>query len=530
MTVFSLRRRLAAATASAAALAVVLAGCAAGGTPIAATSPTGEPIIGGTATVTLNTDPGTLDMAASTLQVTQFMGVEVFESLFALDADYVAQPMLIDAYEMSDDALTYTLTLRDGVTFHDGSALDAADVVASLERFLAVSAVGRLAAGAVTSVTAADDTTIVITLSAPRYGLISELAHPSAAIVPSETALAAGATPLTLEQSIGTGPYAVDAYTPGQTVTLSRFDEYVSRDEEEWGGYAGAKHAYLDALEYRFVSEDSTAVNGLTTGQWHVSMPSNDQYEVLSSTQGLTVAPSSGGVVNTVVLNHNEGSAFASLEARQALNLLLDKEALAAASGAAGDLLVEGGAFANPDNAPMYSDAGEDVYSKHDPEAAAELFAEAGIDTVRMLVPNTQPFAAWATVIQDELTGIGLNVELDSLDTATVRAKAAEEPGSWDLSLTFINGALSTPSQVNWLQSGYIGNYTNAELDGLLAAYDAAASAEEAKSAVDEVQAFVWDELPSIVIYGSRQYTATSASLQGFDNYALVLWNAWLDQ
>jgi len=528
MSITRHRRRAVVAIATAVAATLVFAACAPAVDAPGASTPSAEPVQGGIATVTLNSDPGTLDMSVSSLQVTQFMGVEVFESLFALDATYTPRPMLVDAYDTSADGLTYTLTLRQGVTFHDGTALQAADVVASLQRFLATNAIGLLIAPTVSSVSAPDSSTVVIALTAPRYGLLSELASPAAFIMPAAVVEASGGKALSADQLIGTGPYELTDYVPGQKVDLTRFDGYVSRAEQDWGGYAGAKHAYLDGIQYRFVSEDSTVVNGLTTGQWQVSMPSNDQYAVLSADPSLRVAPASGGVVNTVVLNHDPASAFASIDARRALNLLLDKKALAAASGAAGELLVDSGAFASPDNAPMYSDAGEDVYAEHDPEAARRLFAQAGVDTVRMLVPNTQPFAAWATVIQDELSGIGIDVQLESFDTATVRATATQKPGSWDLSLTFINGALSTPSQINWLQSGYIAKYRSDRLDSLMSAYNASADADAAAAAVKEIQAFVWDEIPSIVIYGSHQYTATSTKLEGFDNFALVLWNSWL--
>jgi peptide/nickel transport system substrate-binding protein len=512
-------------------LALALAGCSGGGntTPSSSADAGGEPVVGGTVTVTLPSDPGTLDSAVSTLQVTQYMNSHVLEGLLALDAAYSPKPMLADTYEVSEDGLQYTFDLRDGVLFHDGSTLDAEDVVASLTRFFDVSSVGKQAKPSLSSIEAADEDTVVLTLVSARYPLLSELASPGAAILPAEIASTAGATALSPEQTIGTGPYQLDVYETGVGVDLIRFDDYASRSEEDWGGYAGAKHAYLDEIDFTFVAEDATVVNGLTTGQWQVSMPGNDQYEVLKANPALVVEPSAGGVVNTIVLNHNEASAFSDPKAREALNLLLDKTALAAASGTSGDLLVPSGAFASPENVPMYSDKGEDIYSDHDPERAADLFAEAGVTSVRMLVPTTYPqMVAWGTVVQNALSEIDIDASIESYDNTTVRAVAADEPASWDLTFTFINGALTSPSQVNWLQPTYIGNYANADLDALLADYSAAADADAAKTVVDDIQELVWDDIPSVVIYGSKQYAAWTSDLKGFDNFALILYNSWL--
>ncbi|HWL59883.1 MAG TPA: ABC transporter substrate-binding protein [Microbacteriaceae bacterium] len=513
---------------------MLLAGCAGGGSPqptATATTSDDGPVSGGVLVQTLPNDPGTLDMAVSTLQVTQTMGSNVFESLFALDKAFQPQPMLVDSVEMSDDRTVYTLGLRGGVTFHDGSELDSGDVAASLERFFTVSPSGAGVAADVVSVEAPDPLTVVITLAQPRHSLLGELAASAALILPEEIATAAGANPLTGAQTIGTGPYQLGQYQTGQSVTLERFDEYSARAEGDWGGQAGMKHAYLDGIEFRFVAEDSTVVNGLTTGQWQMSAPSNDQYSVLQANPNITLTPIAGGVVNTVILNHHPDSAFADVEARRALNLVINKEDMAAVSGTAPDLLTMTGAFQAPENAPLFSEAGTDVYESYDPERAKEQFATAGVDTIRMLVPSNFPqMVAWGNVLQQELTDIGLTVEIESYDLTTVRAKATDEPGSWDLSLTFISGTVVAPPLINWLQQKYIGGYQNDELDELFAEYAAAEDASAAKQVVDRIQQLVWDDIPSIVLYGSKQYVALDKSVKGFDgNFMLALYNTWLD-
>src|SRR5699024_1422275 len=133
---------------------------------------------------------------------TRDVGWHIFESLFALDNDYKIRPMIAESYEISDDRTVYTIKLREGVTFHDGSEVTAHDDVASIARCRQVSSVGTIADKYIENVTANDDNTIEIKLSEVYKALLSDMSAPKSALIniPSEIAEEAGEQPLKSEQ------------------------------------------------------------------------------------------------------------------------------------------------------------------------------------------------------------------------------------------------------------------------------------------------------------------------------------------
>ncbi|WP_166346543.1 ABC transporter substrate-binding protein [Phytoactinopolyspora limicola] len=492
----------------------------------------GEPVVGGDLIVAIPSDPQSLDGAVNPTQVAVHLSTMLYEKLFDVDRDNAAHPMLVDEYEVSEDGLTYTFTLRDGITFHDGAALTSADVVASLERWLEFNGTGQVVAPDVASVEATDDLTVVLTLNNPRYPLINELASPGAHIFRAELIEGLDAEGFDVDGAIGTGPYQLRNWDTGQEVVLERFDGYQSRTEEGLGGHVGAKHAYLDTVTFKVVGDQDALINGLLTDQWHHIMPTPDHYDRLQAEPGVEVSILSGGDLNVVIPNHDESSIFSDPEARQALNLALDKSAINATTGGNPEILVEDGAFVSPDNTDFYSTEGAEIYEAYDPERAKEMFTEAGLnegDTLRIVTSSTFPqFNQWAVLIQDQLGELGYNVQIDPYDFTTMLSILGEE--DWDLTMLFFNGFLNSPQQMPPLNLGGLNGSGSDEMVGLLAAYNAVENEEQAKEIVDQLQALVWEELPVIVLSSGRPYAAYSPDLRGYDNYWRVFWNSWLEE
>ncbi|TYP89591.1 ABC transporter substrate-binding protein [Blastococcus xanthinilyticus] len=519
------------------ALAMGLAACGSGGegaTPAAEES--GTPVEGGTIVAALAGDPQTLDVAQNSGALTIYVGQNVFEQLFQFDETLTPRPMLAEDYTMSDDGLTYTIPLREGITFHNGEPMTAEDVVASLERWMVVSGPGKLVAEDVESITATDDATVEIVLNKPRYSLISDLAAyvQAAIIVPAEIAQAAGDQPMADDQIIGTGPFKLGEYTHGQRIVLEKNPEYTAI-EEDWGGFAGAKRAYADELEFRFVADPTQQLNGLQTGQFHWAQSvSPDQYEAIKDNPALTVEVTDTGLVSTVLLNHDPASPFSDLKARQAMNMLIDKEAMSRAAFGPDILWTPlSGSFAFEINEPMYSDAGQDVYETYDPDQAKELFTEAGVtaDTpIRIATTQTyEKYYQMAVVMQAQLEEIGLTAQVDVFDFPTMIDRLTTAPTSWDISMTGFSGIPGAPSQVNYLTPTWPGGYKSPKMDALLAEYNQATSADEAHDIVDQIQQTVWDEIPVIPISPNKSLQVSSSKLQNLSTFRPgVFWNTWL--
>jgi len=520
------------------ALALGLAACGSGDadTGTASADGSGTPVDGGTLVAALAGDPQTLDVAQNSGALTIYVRQNVFEQLFQFDETLTPRPMLARDYTMSDDGLTYTIPLRQGVTFHNGQPMTAADVVASLERWQLVSGPGKLVAQDLASLTATDNSTVEIVLKQPRYSLISDLAAyvQAAIIVPADIAVAAGDQPMADEQIIGTGPYKLAAYTHGQRVVLEKNPDYTPLDED-WGGFAGAKEAHVDKIEFRFVSDPTQQLNGLRTGQFHWAQSvSPDQYEAIKDDPALNVEVTDTGLISTVLLNHNAESPFSDLRARQAMNMLIDKKAMSTAAFGPEILWTPlSGSMVFPINKPLYSEAGSDVYKTYNPEEAKRLFAEAGVTADKPIrIATTQTYEKYyqmAVVMQAQLEEIGLTAQVDVFDFPTMIDRLTSEPTSWDISMTGFSGIPGAPSQINYLTPTWPGEYRSEKMDALLAQYNEATSADVAYKIVEQIQQTIWDEVPVIAVSPNKSLNVSSSDVQNLSTFRPgVFWNAYL--
>ena len=193
---------------------------------------------GGVINVATIGEPPTLDAMASTADLVGIVSQHIFETLYTFDENWNPTPLLAASLpEISADGKIYTIKLRTGVKFHDGTDMDSADVVASLKRWTQIASRGKQVAPLIISIDAVDASTVRITLNAPHAPLLSLLAFNNAAaiILPSEKQQ----NPMT--DPVGTGPYKLKERKADQYIQLVRFDGYKSPEGRE-NGYGGARH------------------------------------------------------------------------------------------------------------------------------------------------------------------------------------------------------------------------------------------------------------------------------------------------
>jgi peptide/nickel transport system substrate-binding protein len=515
--------------------AVTLTACTSSGRGSAGSTSSGAVKTGGTLVAALAGDPGTLDVAQNSGALTIFVGQNIFEQLFAMDKTSKPRPQLASGYVKSADDLTYTISLRTGITFQNGQAMTSADVVASLLRWEKVSGTGQSVGADVVSIAASGPDKVVITLKHPRYSLISDLAGniQAAIIVPASDATAAGTKPMADSETIGTGPYKLKSYVHGQKIDLVKFTGYKPRTED-WGGLAGAKAANINTLEFRFVSDPTQQLNGLESGQFQWAQAvSPDTYDTIKTNSALNVQVSDTGQVYTFLLNHNAASPMSKLPARQALNMLIDKTAMATA--AFGPKVLWSpleGAMVLPSDGPLYSTAGENVFNTHDTAKAKQLFAEAGVTSSTPLrIYTTQTYSFFyqmAVVLQAELKSIGLNAKVEVYDYPTMNDRLTSDKTSWDISMAGFGGNVGSPSQILYLSPSWPGQYTSTKMTSLLSAYDNAQSDAQAKQIGGEIQQTIWDEIPVIAVAPSRFLLVSSSTLKNMSGYFPgIFWNAY---
>lgn len=235
-----------AAVGLAAAVALTITGCSP-----AKPAPTDEGTAGGALVIGVTSDPDTL----FPWKATQFQAVNVLQNLYGtlteFDADLNVVPGLAESWEASEDGLTVTFKLREGVTFADGSTFGSEDVKFSLEAIQAeaTAAVSRTSLASVAAIEAPDEQTVVLTLTAPDAALPANLAVINMAMLSSDdTEAELNTTPN------GTGPFVLEDRKASQSLTLAKNDAY-------WGDAAK-----LDTVEFRVIPDESSIVSAMQSG------------------------------------------------------------------------------------------------------------------------------------------------------------------------------------------------------------------------------------------------------------------------
>jgi peptide/nickel transport system substrate-binding protein len=256
-----MRSRLPVLIAATAVASLVLAGCTSGGDPDAASTP----VSGGTLTYASgDAEPTCLDPHVGGNYPQALVSTQYLESLVSKDANGDVVPWLADSWEEASDGLSWTFTLKDGVTFTDGTPFDAAAVaanVAHLQDPTTLSSTGYLALGKVTGVEAVDARTARFDLREPDSALLESLSQPWLAME-SPDALTRSQE-VNCESPVGTGPFAVESWTKQQQVVLTRNDDYSSPPAD--AGHQGP--AYLDEIVWRFIPDSASRYAALQAGQ-----------------------------------------------------------------------------------------------------------------------------------------------------------------------------------------------------------------------------------------------------------------------
>ena len=342
--------------------------------------------------VALPASPDGLDPHTTSSLVTMDIICNVVEPLFGLDSDYEPQPVLAKGYEVSDDGLTYTIKLREGVTFHNGKEFGSEDVVASMNRWLTVNdRAASLLPGATFAVSG--DHEVTCTLTEPAIDFLIILGNHSQypGIFPSEVIEAAGDTGVT--EYVGTGAYKLVEWKQDQYIHLTRNEDYVAAHGKT-SGYTGKVSAPTKDIYYQFVTEASTRVSGFETGEYDIAgeIPT-ENYHDFDGNDDVKLYTHNAGVL-TAFLNMNEGI-FADEEIRKCALMAIDCEAAALAAYGEKELFNIDPNLGNPENTQWATDAGKKYFNQADAKAAKKALAKTSYagETVKLLTtPRLQGY------------------------------------------------------------------------------------------------------------------------------------------
>ena len=425
----------------------------------------------------------------------------VYDTLVVPNADDLTmEPSLATKWETSDDQLTWTFTLRDGVKFHDGSDFDSADVVYSYNRIIDEKLANSYRFANVTDIQAPDPKTVVITVSKPTPNLLSQIGgFKGMAILPEG---AAEKMDLTTEAD-GTGPFKLESSDASSTV-LTAFDDY-------WGG-----KPKLSGVEFRYITEPAAALTALKNGevQWTDNVPPQ-QISSLKNDDQIELGQTASVDYWYMSMNYARPP-FDNENVRRAIATAVDR---AEVTQAAKFDAARPNQTAIPEDSFYYYD-----YSPFTPDvdAAKQLMQQAGVTTpitMGLMVTDEYPETVTAAqVIASELKPIGINVDVQTLDFATWLDR--ESQGDFD---AFMLGWLGNIDPADFYEqqhmtgaSNNFQGYSNPQVDQLLTQAGTETDQDARKQLYDQAAKLIVDDVSYLYLYNPDVVQAWAPGLKGY--------------
>src|ERR1700739_2064 len=361
----------------------------------------------------------------TTAYIVRDFGDMIGDTLLAEDSNFKIQPQMAE-WKVSDDKLTYTFTLRDGLKWHDGTPVTAEDCVASLKRWGRNDGMGQKLMDFTASLTAADEKTIVLKLKEP-YGLVLESIGKPSSLVPFMMPKRLAETPpgQQIKEQIGSGPFKfVQAeFQPGVKAVYEKNRDYVPRKElPSWT--SGGKVVKVDRVEWITMADAQTAVNALQSGDIDfLEAPPFDLLPVLEGNPDLKVETLNKLGYQTLGRMNFLIPPFDNIKVRKAALLAINqKDVLDALVGNPKYQKVCGAFFVC--DTPLASDVGAgDLIKGCNIAAAKKALAESGYDgtpIVIMAPGDVTTLKVQPIVVAEALRKAGFKVDLQATDWQTV--------------------------------------------------------------------------------------------------------------
>ncbi len=487
-------------------------------------------------------DLSTLDPHWNTAYVTRNHGFMVFDTLYGMDSTYRATPQMVAGHVMEADGLRWTLTLRDGLRWHDGTPVLARDCVASIRRWGTKDTFGQALMAATDDLSASDDKRIVFRLRRPFPLLPDALGKPGVympAMMPERLARTDPGTQVT--EMVGSGPFRflADERLPGARAVYERFAGYVPRDGGVPDRTSGPKIVHLDRVEWTTVPDAATAAAALQrneTDWWEYA--SADLLPLLRRNGGIKVeVQDPAGQIALMRMNHLQPPFNNPAIRRAVLGAVNQSDFLQAMMGDDTSLWHAGAGMFTP-GTPLANDAGLEVLTgPRDPARSRRELQAAGYkgERVALIVPADFPnLKALADVGAEMLRGIGMNVDYQATDWGTLLTRRAKkEPvdqGGWSAFFTFGAGLdQATPAANLMLRANganaWFGWPDDPRIEALRDAWFTAPDLDAQRRIAADLQREAFETVPYIPLGQYFQPTAYRTSLRDVLGGFSIFWN-----
>ena len=458
-------------------------------------------------TVVLELEVVIVDPHMTTAAITRTFGYHIFDTLFSMDSKGRIHPQMVGEYTTSADGLSWSFSLRDGLKWHDGTDVTAADCVASLQRWGKQDSLGRMLLAATDSITAIDPRRFTITLHQPFPLMLDVLGKPNAPVpfmMPTRIMQAAGAGRIT--QIVGSGPFVFqrDQWRPGDSMVLARNDAYVPRTEAP-DFLAGGKVVHVDHVVLRVMPDQATGANALIAGEIdYMQFLPFDLLGPLAKADGVKLMELGGLDMyqGNFRLNHASGP-FADPAVRRVLWKLVNQDDILTAIGIPNRFRLKTCPSYFMCGTPLETDAGAETARFSIADAKAELARTNYKGEPVIMLEVSQSISQTAgNILAQNMKDAGFTVEEQTMDWGTVLARRAKRDG-WSLFPVYSNGADMASPLTHFYITNNCGDYPgwscDATLTGLLAAFVKANGPDERKALAARIQAAAYETVPSVM-------------------------------
>ncbi|MER8583546.1 ABC transporter substrate-binding protein [Mesorhizobium sp. M1423] len=483
----------------------------------------------------------TFDPIVTQSNTTTDHAMAVYDTLFAMDSKLKPQPQMIGKWGVSDDKKTYTFELRDGLGFHDGSPVTAADCVASIRRWGSADEGGKIIMARAKDISRKDDKTFMIVLNKPLGVLVETLAESSLFLAVMREKDANRPATEQVTSNVGSGPFKFNEALakPGATFAWDRNDKYVPRDEPP-DGFAGGKLVKVDRVIWNNIADQQTALGALQQGEIdYFDAPPIDLLPVFENDPNLAIEVLDKAGWDMFLRMNCLQKPFDNVKARQALLYLIDQEAFMRASfgdpkyfATITSIFGSATPYSNDENTGWYKKGG-------DPEKAKQLFKEAGYVGENVVILDATDWREAHNASQflaAELRKIGVNAELAQSDWGGVVArrqnKGSVEDGGWSIHITSDGDSshrnpFESPMFTANGENAWFGWPKNDEYEALRAKWPDVETLDERRALARKMQRLYWDFVGGVFL---GVYTTPIArrkeltGLIGMPNW-LPMWN-----
>ncbi len=493
----------------------------------------------------VNGDLKSLDPIWTTDQITGSHAFMIYDQLFSEDSNLKPHPQMAESWNASADGMTWRITLRPGLKWHDGTPVTAKDVAPSIKRWGARIAAGQSLMSRVGEVNVVDDRTVEIKLK-EKFGPVIELLGASAQPLYIMREKEATSDPFTaVTETVGSGPFIFNKaeWVPGSKFTYAKNKDYVPRSEKP-DGYAGGKVVKLDRLEFSYNPDTSTSTQALIAGEFDLyEYPPVDMLQLLQKSPDIVVEIANKFGFGNILRPNHLIAPTNNPKVRQAMLYATDQGQVLDAMIGNKDLQSVCWAVFGCQT-PLDTKSGVGAFATPGPANIAKakaLLAEAGYkgEPIVVMNPTTDPqISAMAVMSASQLKAAGFNVDLQNMDWATLVQRRAikDDPATnkagWHVFYTWGSNALSANPMTNNTVAtqcdgrNWFGWPCDEQLEKIRAEFATATSDAQRTNIVERFQARFYEVVPYVPMGRFQQKIAYRKNVSGVIGQAkLPFWN-----